>query len=102
MKINIFLGRVSLVASIVFVILCVLAYLGVPTTRFLGGSSAFFSIPLYSLIFISFIYTGYIWFKDKNKLNFKYYIYSIISCVMTTGMLAYILYHYARTMSNFG
>ncbi len=98
---NMKLARVSLGASTMFLILSALLILEVAVPSFITILADFLMIPFYLVVAVSFVYSLLVWIKDKNRFNLRYAIYSIISVLITSGVLFYILWQFATAMSNF-
>lgn len=101
LKLNERLGQVSLILSIIFSLFIIIEFLDIRIVWVLGAFSSFFGIPLYILNIGSFVYTGIVWLKEKSRNNFKYLIYSTTACIITFCTLVYLLYEFAKVMSNF-
>jgi len=98
---NKWLSITALVASIVFTAILALAYIGVDFTLIAASIVDFLILPYYCLIIISLVYTVVKWIKNRNKSSFRYMLYSIISFILTCGIVLYVIFQYGVTMSNF-
>ena len=98
---NKWLSLTSLVASIVFCIIIAIAYSGVEFTLIDTSIIDIFIIPFYILVIISFVFALLKWHGEKNKSNFRYLLFSIISFILTCGILVHTFYQFSISMSNF-
>jgi hypothetical protein len=95
------LGVISLFLSLIFILMIIFAFSGVPIYNFLGPLEGFFGVPLYVFIFVSFSYTLYKWFRNMNRTNFKYWIYTCIAGSIVVGSLLYIMIQLADALEHF-
>jgi cytochrome bd-type quinol oxidase subunit 2 len=100
-KMNKWLSLTSLVASIIFSILLAIAYSGVEFTLIVTSIIDIFIIPFYILVIISFVFTLIKWHNEKNNITFRYLLYSIISFILTCGILVFTIFQSSISMSNF-
>ena len=98
---NKWLSITALVASVAYTVILTIAIIEMDFTLVITSIIDFFVIPFYFLIIISLVYTIVKWIKNKNKSAFRYMIYSIISFLLTCGILIYVIYQFGVTMSNF-
>jgi hypothetical protein len=58
-------------------------------------------LPLYIFIFVSFLITGFTWLKNRNIVNFKYFIYTCISGALVVGTLIILMIMISDALESF-
>ena len=100
-KINLVIGVITLILSIVFFILMVLAYFDIQLIRSLGAYVNYFGLPHYIVLFVASLVNGFIWFKDRSKLNLKYFIAVIAAFGLQVGGWVIFAIMWSNTMQHF-